>query len=367
MPNPNAVVSTVRRVDRTERDVLVELEDGRRARLDAADPRTPALAGLLDSLGTQRLPVYLELAPETAVIGRVLIPRVTRVARLHQLDDGALGVELDLSHARHVVRRTASDFAALEAALREALRTSDLVVLTETDAHEIIDVRPYVPAPDAPAPPGPRPPPDRPVRGPWLWRWVRELIDRIWIWRWWPWWWRRCISSTRAQQAFDAMAATSCAPLTVPAPCIPFLYPDDGCWARAHEMCRLLLGMGLSPRKVWIQGSLHTPTRNNPQCFVNWGWHVAPTLCVRGPRFFQRRTMVVDPSLFTTPVTEAAWKGVQGDPGASLTDTDASIYWLWNNGTYPGYVDTNVQLAFYRLQLQNRAINVGPPPYANCP
>ena len=62
---------------------------------------------------------------------------------------------------------------------------------------------------------------------------------------------------------------------------ISWLYPDDGCWGRAHEMCRLMINAGAHPRKVWIYGKLHTLTKNNPNCFVNWGWHVAPTLCVR--------------------------------------------------------------------------------------
>jgi hypothetical protein len=171
-----------------------------------------------------------------------------------------------------------------------------------------------------------------------------------------------------AQQIFNTMNASSCDPLTVPTPCIPFLYPDDGCWARAHEMCRLMINMGLSPMKVWIQASsrLHVDTRNNPACFVEWGWHVAPTLCVRGPRFLQLQQMVIDPSLFTTPVSKATWKWVQGDPNASLTDTAASIYWLWGSGTDTTYSQTNNYLAYYRLQLQNRAIGQGPPPYANC-
>ena len=172
---------------------------------------------------------------------------------------------------------------------------------------------------------------------------------------------------TKAQQIFDAMNATSCDPLTVPAPCIPFLYPDDGCWGRAHEMCRLMINMGLKPKKVWIQGSLHVATKNNPNCNVWWGWHVAPTLCVRGPGFCQTQDMVIDPSLFTTPVSKATWKGVQGDANATLTDSDASIFYLWNNSTDPTYVQTNQVLATYRLQLQNRAIQHGPPPYANCP
>jgi hypothetical protein len=79
--------------------------------------------------------------------------------------------------------------------------------------------------------------------------------------------------------------------------------------------------------------------------------------------------MVIDPSLFTTPVTQAQWKGVQGDPLASLTDTDASIFWYFSSptGTDPTYAQTNYYLAYYRLALQNRSVNLGPPPYANCP
>ena len=126
-----------------------------------------------------------------------------------------------------------------------------------------------------------------------------------------------------------------------------------------------MINLGLKPKKVWIQGGLQVSTRNNPNCHVNWGWHVAPTLCVRGRGFFQSHTMVIDPSLFSTPVSEAAWKGVQGDPGATLTDTAASDF-FWG-ATDPSYTQTNQVLATYRLQLQNRALQQGPPPYANCP
>ena len=126
-----------------------------------------------------------------------------------------------------------------------------------------------------------------------------------------------------------------------------------------------MINMGLKPRKVWIKGHLHVNTKNNPNCYVEWGWHVAPTLCVRSPGFLQSQTMVIDPSLFTTPVSDATWKGVQGDPGATLTDTDASDYY-WG-ATDPTYTDTNQYLATYRLQLQTRAVQFGPPPYANCP
>ena len=136
------------------------------------------------------------------------------------------------------------------------------------------------------------------------------------------------MSTTKAQQVFDAMNAASCDPLAVPAPCIPFLYPDDGCFARAHEMCRLMINMGHTPKKVWIHeqppADLHVDTKNHPDCYVEWNWHVAPTLCVRGPGLFQIQEVVIDPSLFTAPISKTTWKAKQGDPNATLTDTDAS-------------------------------------------
>ena len=256
----------------------------------------------------------------------------------------------------------------MRAQVDEAVRTRAPVVLVEDDANEVIDVRLAPPGFDEPVPPFPIEPP--PLK--WPWRWfgdLRDLLRGAWWWRWWPWCWFGCLSGSRAQKVFDEMKATSCAPLTVPAPCIPFLYPDDGCWARASEMCRLMRLQGLRPQKVWIQGSLYVATRNNPNCDVWWGWHVAPTLCVRGPGLLQHQEMVIDPSLFATPVSKAQWKGVQGDPLATLTDTDASVYHLFYppEATDPTYAFTNADLATYRLRLQTRAVSQGPPPYANCP
>ncbi len=60
------------------------------------------------------------------------------------------------------------------------------------------------------------------------------------------------------------------------------------------------------------------------------------------------------------------WKGVQGDPGATLTHTGADVFWH-GGGTDPTYSQSNAILAQYRLALQNRANQFGPPPYANCP
>jgi hypothetical protein len=377
MQNQNAVVSTVIRFEppldrppaeilRAEGGLAVELEGGRRLRLEPSDPRSAGFAQVLDGLRKQRLPVYVEIDEETSGIARLLIPYVARVVGIRPFEGDSLSVELEPSHARHVLRKGSPDFDDLEGRLREALHMSDPVIVTEDDAQEIIDVRSYTPGPEGPPLPF-SPKPEIPPRLHWPWSWLRDILRRIWNWRWWPWWWFRCKSQSRAQQIFDAMSATSCDPLTVPPPCIPFLFPDDGCWGRAHEMCRLMINMGVTPQKVWIQGDLYVPTRNNPICHVGWGWHVAPTLCVRGPGWFNTQDMVIDPSLFTTPVSKATWKAAQGDPNASLTDTDGSIFWLWTSGTDPTYAQTNQVLATYRLKLQSRSIQQGPPPYANCP
>lgn len=373
MLNSNAVLSRVIRIQPPpERapaeapgagpELFVELEDGRRARLDPADPRSPGFLQVLDGLSKLRQPVYLELDAATSAIRRLLIPHVSRPVGLSRLADGALSIELELSHGRHVLPRSAPDFGELEKQLAEALRGGEPVILTEDDAHNVFDVRAFRPGPDdGPLPPGPGP------KFPWPPDPIRNLIERWLLWPWWPWRWRSCLSMARAQEIFEAMSATSCAPLTVPPPCIPFLYPDDGCWGRAHEMCRLMIAQGLAPRKVWSEGDLRAPTRNNPDCFVEWGWHVAPTLCVRGPGIFQTRRMVIDPALFTTPVSTAIWKGAQGDPSATLTDTAASLFHRYGSSTDPGYVLTNQVLATYRLRLQNRSNQIGAPPYANCP
>jgi hypothetical protein len=384
VPNPNAIVSTTIRLepplDRAPVELLrapgglsVELEGGRRVRLDPANERSAGFAQVLDGLSRLRRPVYVEIDPASNAITRILIPRVARVIGVRTADKDRLDVELDASHGRHVLRSGDADAADLEKRLREAVTTHKPVILVEDDAHNIIDVRVFTPGPEVPLPPFPpvpRPEPRRPPHYPWPLNWIWWLLHSLWRWICWPWWWFRCLSKLNAQQVFNAMALTSCNPLTVPPPCIPFLYPDDGCWARAHEMCRLMINMGLSPRKVWIDASqgywLHVNTRNNPQCYVEWGWHVAPTLCVRGRGLFKLQRMVFDPSLFTAPVTEATWKSVQGDPGATLTETDASVFWH-GGGTDPGYTNTNSILAYYRVELQNRSLQVGPPPYAYCP
>jgi hypothetical protein len=175
------------------------------------------------------------------------------------------------------------------------------------------------------------------------------------------------VTLARAYELFNLVNAKVCYPANPAAACIPFLYPDDGCWGRAHEMCRLMIAAGAQPQKIWIQGSLNVASSNQPNCSVTWGWHVAPTLQVSngGPA----QTYVVDPSLFDQPVPQATWVGVQGDPNPALTPTGPEIFHLFYAPQRydPTYALTNGVLANYRNELRLRAVSpAGPPPYPNC-
>ena len=122
MPNPNAIVSrhirlqsppqrTAAEAVRAEGGLSVELDDGRRVRLDPENPRSAGLAQVLDGLAELGRPVYLEVDPATEAVVRLLIPLVGRVNGLTPVEAG-LEVGFDPSHARHLLRRDAPDFAA---------------------------------------------------------------------------------------------------------------------------------------------------------------------------------------------------------------------------------------------------------------
>ena len=385
MPNPDAIVANRIRFDPPlegrdigeaiagENGLSVDLGGDRRVRLDPEDRRSVGFATVLDGLAAQGLYAYIELDPATGSIERLLLPLVGRVVSIRQPEGpgGGIEVEFERSHARHILAAGTEGFEELERGLRAALEARRPILLVEDFDGRIIDIRDFTPDPDGPLPPLPEPG-DEPFPIPILpKRWWDRFVwpfRTLWWWICYPWWWWHCPSRIQAQAIFNAMAATSCNPLTVPVPCIPFKYPDDGCWARANEMCRLMVGMGYDPAKVWIDGNLLVASSNKPGCLVHWGWHVAPTICVRGWPWCDNR-MVIDPSLFTTPVTEGEWKAKQGDPNATLTDTNRDLYirppWLPLHDDSI-YTATKKDLATYRLYLYNRAIQYGPPPYF-CP
>ncbi len=90
---------------------------------------------------------------------------------------------------------------------------------------------------------------------------------------------------------------------------IPFCYPEDGCYARAHEMTQLMEKKGVVTGKVFLEGDLRVETTNAPKGFVEWWYHVAPFVAVKK----EGKTIlyVIDPSLFKKPVTIDEWVKLQ--------------------------------------------------------
>ncbi len=177
------------------------------------------------------------------------------------------------------------------------------------------------------------------------------------------------VTLQRARELFNLVNSKLCCPASASSPCIPFMYPDDGCWGRAHEMCRLMIADGAYPSKIWIYGNLHLDSINKPTCVVYWGWHVAPTLQVNTGSGIE--TYVIDPSLFNEPVMQAIWVSVQGDESPTLKTSNASVYYCNASGSIieydSDYSKTQSVLTTYRNRLRLRSAGSdGPPPYFDC-
>src|SRR5262249_60190596 len=124
MPNPNALVGLVGRIDppveklsvteylrKYPGGVSVVLEGEQAARLLPGD-RAAGMLEILDQLRQLRAPVYLEVRPDTKEITRLLIPLVTRVSSVSE--SGAdFSVELQASHAQQQVKLKNPDIAQL--------------------------------------------------------------------------------------------------------------------------------------------------------------------------------------------------------------------------------------------------------------
>jgi hypothetical protein len=315
--------------------VRVLFKNGETGLLDITSPRAAHWAKRIESAQRRNQPVFVEIDEETRVITNLRIPRLHRVAQLAPDEHGNVRVQLRTSQAIHLLMRSASNFEAMRASLEAAAADGSERLITDTrDEHEIIDVR----SPEAeseegsdPAPPAPEDPP---------------------------------VSIARATELFNAMAGESCSPTSPTATCIPFLYPDDGCWIRAHIMCHMMRdgSPAEDPEKVWIRGWLTVPTANHPDCQVTWGWHVAPTLMVTLATGDEKR--VIDPSLTSAPESKDAWKGRQGDPSATLTDTDWTRY-NWETDTQVvSLTQAHQRMQYYRDELRDRTLEFGPPPYS---
>jgi len=88
---------------------------------------------------------------------------------------------------------------------------------------------------------------------------------------------------------------------------IPFKYPVEGCYARAHEMAMMASKQNIVMGKVFAEGDLQAKTNLSKYPIIRWDWHVAPVAFVKD-QSGETKLMVFDPSLFDKPVTVEEWK-----------------------------------------------------------
>ena len=89
-----------------------------------------------------------------------------------------------------------------------------------------------------------------------------------------------------------------------------WLYPDDGCFARADVTGRELQKLGFKrPSKVFAFGSLEMPTRNSPEGVVYWWYHVALAYRTDSGNLLSQ-VQVIDPAGKTdAPLSLTEWAG----------------------------------------------------------
>lgn len=84
---------------------------------------------------------------------------------------------------------------------------------------------------------------------------------------------------------------------------ISWLYPDDGCFARAALARQKIEDQWGKPlAKLFIFGDLEVQTPNSPDGSVQWAWHVVPLVKINGVLH------VIDPAIDPKqPMTAEAW------------------------------------------------------------
>jgi len=130
-----------------EPPIRVRFAGGAAARLDPAKPRDRVWADVLQSLRESSQPAYVEIDPDTGYITSLLLPQRFLVTAIHKTETDDWEVELEISHARHHLRRDHMGFERMLDTLEQARRDKTPVLVTESlDSSAIIDVRPAAPA-----------------------------------------------------------------------------------------------------------------------------------------------------------------------------------------------------------------------------
>jgi hypothetical protein len=114
-----------------------------------------------------------------------------------------------------------------------------------------------------------------------------------------------------------------------------FAFKSDGCYARAHEMARIIELNGYGCGKLFIYAaSAASPLAVNvsSSCCQQWSFHVAPLVRFKtASGTYEVR--VFDPSIFSTPVTKDQWFNAcksSCTPGANIGATFLAQPYVYN-------------------------------------
>jgi hypothetical protein len=130
------------KIEGLQKPVVVRFAKDLQGVLDVAKARDAVWFDVMRSLQAAGRPVYVEIDRDTGQISQFLQPRQQPVGEVREAEGGDFEVELRLSHAVHVLRRSHPRFQELLQRLQEAQRQGKLVWVTETpDSHEILEVR----------------------------------------------------------------------------------------------------------------------------------------------------------------------------------------------------------------------------------
>jgi Glutaminase len=328
-------------------------------------PKTQAKLRLLESRRQQRLPVFVNVSVDEAIT-EVRIPVIGKPTDVSARKDGVVRVVLFDSDAVLSLNRETPEFEAALGALLKGQAENRWLIVTATAHQEIINVTAISPE-DIPGLRLPKPP--NPIE--MLFGWLGSLLFRLrhwWrhnsgFWRVVTTWAPRTPSIEEVWDMFALVAGNTCDCAGNPPGCIPFLYPNDGCKARAHEMSRLIAAAGFVPYKLWFAPSgddMLVTTANSPACVVQWTYHVAVCLDVYvSPSTWI--TYVIDPALFDGPVTQNTWFQRMNDLSGTVTPRS----WIYYSPSATDYdfSTTNGVLTTMRTHLIDVCTASGPPPY----
>lgn len=130
------------------------------------------------------------------------------------------------------------------------------------------------------------------------------------------------ISMAEATRLFNALSRSTFLTSTGTEAPVPFHFPPDGCYDRAHVMATILTQMGYASEKVFAVSRASSggaglrvateyaedvPPGMQPE--VAWWYHVAPVIRVSAGAQGGTNEMVLDPSMMDRPVPIVEWTG----------------------------------------------------------